>query len=355
MTGEAPGSLADHPPNDHLVLLAPSGNRVYAAEANRLAAAELSIMLARAAETAEVEVEIETLAGVSYLRLPVADLDDNTGTALARLSGALAVFRRAGGCLHPVAIPSVDRFDDDLVGIPKYPGKTNEQFTRLLVNVTGASATRELAEDAVILDPLCGRGTTLSTGWTLGYDVAGVEADLAAVEAYDAFLRGYLRRKRIKHHAEFAPVRREGRSLGRRLERHGRRRMWTAGRCPSPCSPATRGSPRHCSGGDGSTSWSPTCRTGSCTAAARGTTVPAGESSDRRPRRGGASDLGRQLKQRRSLGVELEHLHPDPRPAGPVGRRRRTSGLRRRGLPPAGAPRRRLDPSRRAGGGPGQN
>ena len=200
------------------MLLAPSSNRVYAAEANQLAAAELSIMLARAAATAvEVEVEIETLAGVSYLRLPVADLDDNTGTALARLSGALAVFRRAGGCLHPVAIPSVDRFDDDLVGIPKYPGKTNEQFTRLLVNVTGASATRELAEDAVILDPLCGRGTTLSTGWTLGYDVAGVDADLAAVEAYDAFLRGYLRRKRIKHHAEFAPVRREGRSLGRRL------------------------------------------------------------------------------------------------------------------------------------------
>ena len=32
-----------------------------------------------------------------------------------------------------------DRFDDDLLTIPKYPGKTNEQFTRLLLNVTLAS------------------------------------------------------------------------------------------------------------------------------------------------------------------------------------------------------------------------
>ena len=140
-----------------------------------------------------------------------------TVTVLGRLSATLAVFRRAGDGLYPVPVRPPDWFDDDLVGIPKYPGKTNEQFTRLLVNVTAASATRELGADAVILDPLCGRGTTLSTGWTLGYDVAGVEADRTAVEAYDAFLRGYLRRKRIKHHAEFVPVRREGRSLGRRL------------------------------------------------------------------------------------------------------------------------------------------
>ncbi len=199
---------------DHLILLAPSGNRVYAAEAGRLAAAELSILLGAGADAA---VETETLAGVEYLRLPVARLDSGTDTALGRLSGALAAFRREGGWLHPAPLPQLDWFADDLVGIPKYPGKTNEQFTRLLVNVTAASATRELGAEAVILDPLCGRGTTLSTGWTLGFDVAGVEVDRAAVEAYDAFLRGYLRRKRIRHHAEFTPVRREGRSLGRRL------------------------------------------------------------------------------------------------------------------------------------------
>lgn len=213
--GETPGSFADHPPDDHLVLLAPSSNRVYAAEATQLAAAELSIMLGRV--IGPEEIQTVNLAGVDYLRIPHVSLDSDTTTILGRLSGTLAVFRRAGDGLHPVAVRPPDWFDDDFVGIPKYAGKTNEQFTRLLVNVTAASASRDLGPDAVILDPLCGRGTTLSTGWTLGFDVAGVDGDRPAVEAYDAFLRTYLRRKRIKHHAELAPVRREGRSLGRRL------------------------------------------------------------------------------------------------------------------------------------------
>ena len=41
---------------------------------------------------------------------------------------------------------------------------------------------------------------------------------MKAVEAYAAFLRTYLRRKRLSHHAEVNPVRREGKSLGKRLE-----------------------------------------------------------------------------------------------------------------------------------------
>ena len=115
-------------------------------------------------------------------------------------------------------MPRPDLFDDDLVTIPKYPGKTNEQFTRLLINVTLASMTRLPSGPLTILDPLCGRGTTLSTGLTLGHDVAGVDADLKALEAYAAYLRTYLRRKRLKHSAELSPVRREGRSIGRRLD-----------------------------------------------------------------------------------------------------------------------------------------
>ena len=50
----------------------------------------------------------------------------------------------------------------------------------------------------------------------------GVEADHKAVEAYAAFLRTYLRRKRLKHTDDMTPVRRDGRSLGRRLDADGR-------------------------------------------------------------------------------------------------------------------------------------
>jgi hypothetical protein len=200
---------------DHLVLLAPSSNRVYAGSADALVAAELRILLAADAGTTVEPVEV---AGVGYLRLEVDQLDARTADALGRLSATFAVFRREEGLLRPVPLERPDRFDDDLITIPKYPGKTNEQFTRLLVNVTLASSTRSSEAALSILDPMCGRGTTLSTALTLGHDAAGVESDLKAVEAYAAFLRTYLRRKRLKHTADVAPVRREGKTLGRRLD-----------------------------------------------------------------------------------------------------------------------------------------
>ncbi len=202
---------------DHLLLVAPAANRVYAAESPRLAAAELTILLGLlGAEQATVETT--SVAGVDYLRIAAADLDERQRAAVGRASVGLALFRRSQGLLEPVPLRAGDLLDDDLVTIPKYSGKTNELFTRLLLNVTVASARRELAADAVVLDPMCGRGTTLSTALRAGYDAAGVEADAAAVESYATFLRTYLRRKQLKHTVDIAPVRREGRSLGRRLD-----------------------------------------------------------------------------------------------------------------------------------------
>ena len=203
----------------YVILLAPSSNRVYAGEAARLMAAELRVLLGRErGADGQAEIAPIMIAGIGYLELALDDLDGHARAALGRLSGFLAVFRRDGDHLLPVEVPRPDRFDEDLVTIPKYAGKTNEQFTRMLINVTLASLVGRPREPAAILDPLCGRGTTLSTGLTFGHDVAGVESDLKAIEAYATFLRSYLRRKRLKHTVEMSPVRREGRSLGRRLD-----------------------------------------------------------------------------------------------------------------------------------------
>ncbi|MBA8792682.1 hypothetical protein FHX74_000276 [Friedmanniella endophytica] len=196
-----------------LILVEPSANRVYAQQAPALAAAELTVLGGSAVGSATPV----TVAGVDYLEVETGLDEPRAAELAARSSVCFAVYVREGDLLRPVERPVLDHFEDDLVTIPKYPGKTNEQFTRLLVGLAAASATRPL-DDAVLLDPLCGRGTTLSTGLRQGYDVAGVETDGKAVEAYAAFLKTYLRRKRLKHRCELHPVRREGRSLGRRLE-----------------------------------------------------------------------------------------------------------------------------------------
>jgi Putative RNA methylase family UPF0020 len=200
---------------DHLILLAPSANRVYASEADRLVAAELKIMIGADDHPSVAPL---TVAGVGYLSMQLEDLDEQTCLALGRLSGLYAAFRREHDRLLPVEVPTPDLFDDDLITIPKYPGKTNEQFTRLLINVTLASLRRTPSGPIAILDPMCGRGTTLSTAMMLGCNAAGVEVDAKAVDAYAAYLRTYWRRKRLKHTLEVSPVRREGKIIGKRLE-----------------------------------------------------------------------------------------------------------------------------------------
>jgi hypothetical protein len=200
---------------DHLILLAPSANRVYASEANRLVAAELKIMLGADDRPA---IEPVSVAGIKYLALATESLDERVCHSLGRLSGCYAAFRREHDRLEPIQLTAPDLFDDDLVTIPKYPGKTNEQFTRLLINVTLGSMKRAASGPISILDPMCGRGTTLSTAMMLGCNASGVEVEAKAVEAYAAYLATYWRRKRLKHTLDVTPVRREGKIIGKRLE-----------------------------------------------------------------------------------------------------------------------------------------
>ncbi len=196
----------------HLLLLAPSANRVYAGEAARLARAELAIVCPGAADP-----RISEVAGLTYLEFEAEPTDADLAR-IAGLSATLGLFRRTGESLLPVELPHPDSFDDDLVTIPKYQGKTNEQFTRLLLNVTLASSDTGRSAPLDVLDPLSGRGTTLETAWTMGHHAFGVEDDTKAFEAMGAYLRTYLRRKRLKHHASVTPVRRDGRSLGHRFD-----------------------------------------------------------------------------------------------------------------------------------------
>lgn len=194
----------------YLMLLSPTVNRVYAGSTPQLAAAEL-----RATCPDAQDIEATELAGVGYLAF---NAEEAPLATIARQSSALALFEHEGELLRPVALPDVFVLDDDLVTIPKYPGKTNEQFTQLLVNVTLAAIDREPDGRRQILDPLAGRGTTLSTVLRLGHDAYGVELDVKAFEAMAAFYKTYFRRKRAKHSAEITPVRRGGHSLGKRFD-----------------------------------------------------------------------------------------------------------------------------------------
>lgn len=189
----------------YALLVLPSANRVYGRAAPALACAELRVVLG-------VEASVESIAGRSYLVFSVDEAVD--AAAVAALSSSFALFEVCGGdLLRPVPLPAVERFDDDLVTIQRYAGKTNEQFTRLLLNVARALAGR----CARVLDPVAGRGTTLNHALLLGWSAAGVEVDGKAVDAYESFLRQWLRDKGVRHSWDAGRVRRDGKVVGRRF------------------------------------------------------------------------------------------------------------------------------------------
>ena len=208
---------------DYLLLISPGANRVFAGCAPRLGVAELTLSADFVRQARPVQ-----LAGVDYVGLRTdAALDEAQRIVIARQSGALALFEHHDDdLLAPVALPDAFALPDDLVTIPKYPGKTNEQFTQLLMNLTLSAVTAPLPASGrrAVLDPLAGRGTTLLVAWRNGCDGFGVESDERAVEAMAAYVTTYLRRARLHHSAATTPVRREHRLLGHRFDA-----TWTDG------------------------------------------------------------------------------------------------------------------------------
>src|SRR5919107_4634089 len=203
----------------YALLLAPSANRVSADQAGRLSGAELAAFSAVLSGDVS-DIGPAELGGVEYLTF-AAELTARDVAFLSNLSAAYALFERVDDLLRPVELTPLARYDSDLVTIPKYAGKTNEQFTKLLLNLTllaSAYADRMLDGPITVCDPVCGRGTTLNQALMYGYDAIGVEIDGKDVEAYKLFLQTWLKRKRLKHTAELVPVRRQGRRAARRLE-----------------------------------------------------------------------------------------------------------------------------------------
>jgi SAM-dependent methyltransferase len=205
----------------HILLLAPSANRVYAEAAIDLTVAEVSVFAQTVLSGRIRDVAPTSIAGLACVGFDATDLSTRDIAMLANVSSTYALFEVAGpDLLRPIEQRRLAWFDDDLITIPKYAGKTNEQFTHLLLNVTVLSSAwaSSLVDGGLrVLDPLCGRGTTLNQALVYGYDVAGIELDAKDFEAYGAYLRTYLRRKRIKHKVDTIPVRRNKRLVARRL------------------------------------------------------------------------------------------------------------------------------------------
>ncbi len=118
-----------------------------------------------------------------------------------------------------------------------------------------------------LLDPACGRGTTLNRAIVYGLDAVGVEHDQRDVEAYEAFLLGWLKDKRLKHEVQRARLRKGRTTPASPPARSPTARARTARpTVPSRSSTTTRRRSAITWGLAASTCWCATCPTACSTA-----------------------------------------------------------------------------------------
>ncbi|MEO7429063.1 MAG: SAM-dependent methyltransferase [Acidimicrobiales bacterium] len=197
----------------YALLLRASANRVYGDASFDLAAAELAVLDRTQLGGTVTATRRQPIAGVDYLLVDTTEPLTGTQLAvLANLSSLHAQFEVEGALFRPCHLAPLARMDEDVVTIQRYAGKTNEAFTHLLVNValaeSGDSFTRLLKGEHVhLIDPACGRGTSLNRAVVYGMDATGIELDQRDVEAYTQFILTWMKDKRLKHQLEQAKLR----------------------------------------------------------------------------------------------------------------------------------------------------
>lgn len=187
----------------YLILENPGYNRVYYSSSDKLALAELNIAVDKCSIKCE-KLEIIKVEGVRYISIDSSDHFTNSDLQiLSKLSFIFAIFRAVEvdgkTALLPIAKYDYEYLDGKIGTILKYHGKTNELFTKMMVNVALLSSNFSYDDNIKLLDPVAGRGTTLFQGSVYGFNCSGVEIDSNAVHESQIFFKKYLETERVKH------------------------------------------------------------------------------------------------------------------------------------------------------------
>lgn len=101
--------------------------------------------------------------------------------------------------LRPLDIDRARYLPANMPDILKYKGKTNPAFTHLLINLALAAGGHWQTRAPLLLDPLCGRGTTLFCALTRGMDVIGIEANARDIREGMTYAQKWLQLNRVKY------------------------------------------------------------------------------------------------------------------------------------------------------------
>ena len=199
----------------YAILYNPGHNRVYFDAALKIALSEFKIAVQKLGISCE-NPENRRIGGIYYLTFETdVRLRESEVAALSRLSFVYALFEMTGSggkeALIPLEKPGANYIDEGISSIMKYSGKTNELFTRMLINI--ACFSRNSSGDIRLLDPISGKGTTLYEGLIRGYDVFGVEVGEKVTNEACRFLEKFLQTAKYKFERKTEKISGAGRSF----------------------------------------------------------------------------------------------------------------------------------------------
>ena len=198
----------------YTALLKPHANSRYQAEALKLAASEMTLLLEKGGVYADARPE--RAAGADWLTFESTRLDEVQTALLGRAAHIYVLFERAeSGALTPLCGHADAYLGDDLPAVLKYKGKTNETFTDYLINLALCASDFMPGEPLTLADPMCGRGTTLFAAVNRGWHAVGADRDAAAVDEAEKYFKRYLEYHKIKHTASEKSLTQNGKEAAR--------------------------------------------------------------------------------------------------------------------------------------------
>lgn len=184
----------------YALLLKPHANVRYRQSLEKLAKIELECML-QAWGLEDACVDVQQMAGEPFL---IFETEKMTEEAWKNLSSHSSICFAAqimeNGALLPLERHVQGMLPDDLPHVLKYKGKTNADFTYLMLHCAkAASAFAKTDAPLRVLDPMCGKGTTLFCAMCEGNNAVGIETDMKSMQEADTYYARFLKLHRLKH------------------------------------------------------------------------------------------------------------------------------------------------------------
>ncbi len=181
-------------------LLKPHANVRYRQSLEKLALLELECML-RAWGMTDAAPHVQTLMNEPFLLFETDRMNEAAWAEISRHSAVcLAAEQLENGMLKPLERKVEGVLPDDLPHVLKYKGKTNADFTQMMLHCARAASDFACADTPLtVLDPMCGKATTLFCAMCEGHDGVGVDMDSKALSEADGYLERSLKWHRIKH------------------------------------------------------------------------------------------------------------------------------------------------------------